>query len=114
MDRAADNHYPTSELEEIKALPVASIAAPDCVLWLWATAPMMPQAVEVMTAWDFTYKSQIIWAKDRMGLGYWVRNKHELLLIGTRGDIPGPSGNANRLADRGACETPLRETGGLL
>jgi N6-adenosine-specific RNA methylase IME4 len=91
MDRAADNHYPTSPLEEINALDVASLAAPDCVLFLWATAPMLPQALEVMTAWGFTYKSHIIWAKNHMGLGYWARNKHELLLIGTRGDIPGPA-----------------------
>jgi N6-adenosine-specific RNA methylase IME4 len=91
MDRAADNHYPTSTLEEIKALPVASIAAPDCVLWLWATVPMMPQAFEVMSAWGFTYKSQFVWAKNRMGTGYWNRNKHELLLIGTCGHIPAPA-----------------------
>ena len=56
MDRAADNHYPTMTLDEIKALDVPSIAAEDCVLFLWATAPMLPQALEVMTAWGFTYK----------------------------------------------------------
>jgi hypothetical protein len=50
MDRTADNHYPTSALEEIEALAVASIAAPDCVLFLWATVPMLPQAHEVMAA----------------------------------------------------------------
>jgi DNA (cytosine-5)-methyltransferase 1 len=48
MDRAADNHYPTSTHAEIKALDVASIAAPDCVLFLWATVPMLPQALDVM------------------------------------------------------------------
>jgi N6-adenosine-specific RNA methylase IME4 len=87
MDRAADNHYPTSPLEEIKALSVLSLAAPDCVLFLWATVPMLPQALEVMTAWGFTYKSNFAWAKNRMGTGYWNRNKHELLLIGTCGSI---------------------------
>jgi N6-adenosine-specific RNA methylase IME4 len=91
MDRAADNHYPTSELEEIKALPVASITARDCVLFLWATVPMLPQALEVMTAWGFTYKSSFGWAKNHMGTGYWNRNKHELLLIGTRGHVPAPA-----------------------
>jgi hypothetical protein len=48
MDRAADNHYPTSALEEIKSRDVASIAADDCVLFLWATAPMLPEALSVM------------------------------------------------------------------
>jgi hypothetical protein len=67
MDRAAGNHYPTSSLEEIKALAVASIAARDCALFLWATVPMLPQALDVMAAWGFTYKSSLAWAKDRIG-----------------------------------------------
>jgi N6-adenosine-specific RNA methylase IME4 len=91
MDRAADNHYPTSSLDEIKALAVASIVAPDAVLFLWATVPMLPQALEVMAAWDFAYKSGFAWAKNRMGTGFWNRNKHELLLIGTRGRVPAPA-----------------------
>lgn len=89
MDRAADNHYPTSGTDEICALPVP--AAKDAVLFLWATAPMLPDALRVMGAWGFAYKSHLIWAKDRIGTGYWARNKHELLLIGTRGSIPAPS-----------------------
>jgi N6-adenosine-specific RNA methylase IME4 len=91
VDRAADNHYPTSALEEIKALAVASIAARDCALFLWATVPMLPQALDVMATWGFAYKSNIVWVKDRIGTGYWVRNKHELLLIGTHGQIPAPA-----------------------
>lgn len=90
-DRSASNHYPTSPLEAIKARPVLSIAAPDCVLALWATVPMLPQALEVMDAWGFTYKSGAVWVKDRVGTGYWFRNRHELLLIGTRGNIPAPA-----------------------
>lgn len=89
MDRAADNHYPTMTLGQIKALPVP--AADDAVLFLWATVPMLPQALEVMDAWGFTYKSHFAWVKDRSGTGYWNRNKHELLLIGTRGNIPAPA-----------------------
>jgi len=91
LDRSADNHYPTSDLEEIMARDVPSIAAEDCVLFLWATAPMLPQALEVMRAWGFAYKSNIVWAKDRIGAGYWFRNQHEHLLVGTRGDIPAPA-----------------------
>lgn len=88
MDRAADNHYPTMTLDAIEALDVPS--ANDCVLFLWATAPMLPQAMSVMGSWGFEYKSQIVWVKDRIGTGYWARNKHELLLIGTRGNVPAP------------------------
>lgn len=91
MDRAADNHYPTSVTEAICERPVADIAADDCVLFLWATVPMLPDALRVMDAWDFTYKSHCIWAKDRIGTGYWFRNQHELLLVGTRGNVPAPA-----------------------
>ena len=91
LDRAADNHYPTSAVEEIAARDVASIAADDCVLFLWATAPMLPQALVVMAAWGFEYRSHVVWAKDRTGTGYWFRNAHELLLVGVRGAIPAPA-----------------------
>lgn len=91
MDRAADNHYPTSPLDEIMARPVGEIAAKDCVLGLWATVPMLPQALAVMAAWGFTYRSHCVWKKDRPGTGYWFINEHELLLIGTRGDVPAPA-----------------------
>ncbi|OAF05444.1 hypothetical protein AYJ54_00630 [Bradyrhizobium centrolobii] len=91
MDRAADNHYPTSSTEDICNRPVADIAADDCVLFLWATVPMLPDALRVMDAWDFRYKSHCIWAKDRIGTGYWFRNQHEILLVGTRGNVPAPA-----------------------
>jgi N6-adenosine-specific RNA methylase IME4 len=86
-----DNHYGTSPLDVIKARDVPSIAADDCVLFLWATVPMWPQAQEVLTAWGFEYKSHFCWIKDKAGTGYWNRNKHELLLVGTRGKPPAPA-----------------------
>jgi N6-adenosine-specific RNA methylase IME4 len=89
MDRSADNHYPTMTLDDIKAHPVP--AAKDCVLFLWATVPMLPEALEVMVAWDFEYKSNFVWVKHTPGTGYWSRNRHELLLVGTRGSIPAPA-----------------------
>lgn len=91
MDRAADNHYPTSATDGIASRDVASIAAPDCVLFLWATVPMLPDALRVMESWGFEYRSHLIWSKDRLGTGYWFRNKHELLLVGVRGAIPAPA-----------------------
>ncbi|WP_051213289.1 MT-A70 family methyltransferase [Maritalea myrionectae] len=95
MDRAADNHYPTSDLETIKARDVASIAADDCVLFLWATRPMLPQALEVMAAWGFTHQTDFTWEKIRPGKqrgpGYWATDEHEHLLIGTRGHPPCPA-----------------------
>lgn len=91
MDRAADNHYPTSATDVIASRPVQDIAADDCVLFLWATVPMLPDALRVMEAWGFAYKSHFIWNKDKIGTGYWNRNKHELLLVGTRGNVPAPA-----------------------
>jgi N6-adenosine-specific RNA methylase IME4 len=88
---SADNHYDTSPLDVIKNRDVGSICAEDCVLFLWATAPMKPQALEVMAAWGFTYKSQCVWVKDKAGTGYWFRNKHEVLLVGTRGKVVAPA-----------------------
>jgi N6-adenosine-specific RNA methylase IME4 len=90
-DRAAENHYPTSNLTEIMTRDVAKISADDCVLFLWATAPMLQQALKVMAAWGFEYKSQATWVKHKAGTGYWFRNQHELLLVGTRGNIPAPA-----------------------
>jgi N6-adenosine-specific RNA methylase IME4 len=53
--------------------------------------PMLLEALVVMTAWGFTYRSNFAWVKHRAGTGSWNRNRHELLLIGTRGDIPAPA-----------------------
>jgi N6-adenosine-specific RNA methylase IME4 len=91
MDRAADNHYPTTETVKIKVRDVGSIAADDCVLFLWTTNPMLRAAFEVMKAWGFSYKSNYVWGKDKAGTGYWNREKHELLLIGTKGNPPAPA-----------------------
>jgi N6-adenosine-specific RNA methylase IME4 len=88
-NRMPDEHYATMELPAIKALNVP--AADNAILFLWATAPMLMEALDVMMTWGFAYKSNIVWAKDRIGTGYWTRNKHEHLLIATRGDIPAPA-----------------------
>jgi N6-adenosine-specific RNA methylase IME4 len=91
MDRAADNHYPTSAVEEIMSRRVRDIAAGNCALFLWATVPMLPQALRVMDAWGFIYKSHLVWHKDKSGTGFWFRNRHELLLLGTCGSPPAPA-----------------------
>lgn len=95
MDRAPENHYSTSTTDVIASRDVGSIAADDCVLWLWATSPMLPQALAVMAAWGFDYKTHAIWHKLRNGLGrgsgYWFTGEHELILIGTRGKVVAPA-----------------------
>jgi N6-adenosine-specific RNA methylase IME4 len=85
---APENHYPTLALEEIKALAVP--AAEEAVLLLWAVNMLLPEALEVMAAWGFTYKAQLVWVKDSPGPGNWFRNQHEMLLLGIRGGFPPP------------------------
>jgi N6-adenosine-specific RNA methylase IME4/ParB-like chromosome segregation protein Spo0J len=86
LDRAPDNHFPTSAPDMIMSRPVASLAADDCVLFLWTTIQHEAIAHEVRKAWGFEYRSQIIWKKPSIGMGRWVRSLHEILLIGTRGE----------------------------
>lgn len=100
-----ENHYKTMPLADIKALPVGSLAARDCVLFLWCVNPLLPQAIEVGEAWGFEYRTiAFVWAKLRregstrhklheetwhklfpMGTGYWTRANPELCLLFTRG-----------------------------
>jgi len=83
-----DAHYKTMSLEDIKKLKIPS--KENCILFLWATAPKIIEALEVLKAWDFRYKTQAIWDKGYPGLGYWFLGQHEILLIGTKGKIHPP------------------------
>lgn len=87
------NRYETMKLEEIMALPVASVAAEKSHLYLWVPNALLPDGLEVMKAWGFDYKSNLIWEKvrkdggpDGRGVGFYFRNVTEILLFGVRGD----------------------------
>ena len=86
--RKIENQYPTMSLEEIKNMRIPT--AFNCVLYLWATAPKIIEALEVMKSWGFTYKTQAVWDKEIMGMGYWFRGQHEILLVGTKGNFSPP------------------------
>jgi N6-adenosine-specific RNA methylase IME4 len=92
---AVEAHYPTMSLEEICTLPVAEIAADDSVLFMWTTCPKAAEAHKVLGAWGFDYRTQFVWVKPSVGLGYYVRVRHEILLIARRGELPVPAA-ANR------------------
>jgi N6-adenosine-specific RNA methylase IME4 len=89
----AEKHYPTMGIEDICALPVADIAAKDSALFLWATFPMLPEALRVIHAWGFTFKTvAFVWLKQNRkspgwfyGMGYWTRANAEICLMATRG-----------------------------
>jgi N6-adenosine-specific RNA methylase IME4 len=90
-NRSIENHYPTMTLDEICALPVADIAHTDAVLFMWATNPKLYECMKVLDAWGFEYRTDMVWVKDKIGMGYYVREKHESLLIARRGDMPVPT-----------------------
>lgn len=81
----ATDHYNTMTMEDLKAMPVASLAEDNAVLFLWGTAPLLPEAVELIEAWGFKYKTNIIWDKVRANLGNYTSVRHEHLFIATKG-----------------------------
>ena len=93
LQGAAEHHYPTMSINELCALPVAELAAPDSALFLWATFPQLPEALRLIEAWGFTYKSvAFVWLKKNRkadswfyGLGFWTRGNAEICLLATRG-----------------------------
>lgn len=80
-------------IEEICTLSLNRIAAKDCVLFLWATFPMLPEALRVISAWGFQFKTvAFVWLKQNRkaktwfyGLGFWTRSNVEICLLATRG-----------------------------
>lgn len=84
--RKVENHYDTMSLADVCALPVSRLRAANSVLFLWATGPKLREALSVMDAWGFEYKTQAMWDKGCIGMGYWFRGQHELLLVGTAGE----------------------------
>jgi N6-adenosine-specific RNA methylase IME4 len=116
--RSAEAHYDCLSLDDIKTFPVATWAAPDAVLLLWATDPLLPRALEVIEAWGFTYKTiGFYWIKlnksveQRLsrdwpllaerdfftGLGFWTRANPEPCLLATRGQPKRSAGDVPKL-----------------
>ena len=87
MTSGAGNQYSTMSLDEIRALPVPEISDKGCVLALWATVPLLPEALAVLVDWGFVYKTAMFWHKKRNGLGSWFRGEIELLLVGITGKV---------------------------
>lgn len=88
MVSGAAAHYQTMQLEDIKALPTQDLCEKNAVLFLWAVNPLLPEAIEVMNAWGFNYKTTITWRKIMsLGMGFWWRGQTEFLLFGTKGKV---------------------------
>lgn len=92
--KSAENHYQTLSIDDMCTLPVQDMAANDCVLFMWICWPQLPDALCVIDAWGFKYKTcGFAWVKadpqhpdkPRMGMGYWTRSNSEVCLLATRG-----------------------------
>src|SRR5262249_34595987 len=76
-NRSPEDHYPCMETDDICRLPVKDIAARDAALFLWTTNAHLEEAFRVISAWGFIYKTNMVWAKDITGLGWYFRTRHE-------------------------------------
>ena len=99
--------YSTMELDEIKKLPVGDVTDKKCHLYLWVPNALLPEGLDVMRAWGFEYKTNIIWEKvrkdgmpDGRGVGFYFRNVTEILLFGIKGE-------KNRTLDAGRSQVNL-------
>ena len=106
--RNAVSHYDCLDFSALTALPLASLAADDCALFLWTTDPLLPRALDLIQAWGFEYKTvAFYWVKLNAkpkheadfftGLGYWTRANPEQCLLATRGKPPRQAKDVRRL-----------------
>lgn len=89
--------YQTMTYEELKVLPVSTWADKDCLLVMWATWPLLPQAVALMRDWEFEYISGWPWIKTlpkvsdiSTGIGFWSQSASELCILGRKGKVSPP------------------------
>lgn len=83
--RGACRHYDLMRLDQIKAMPIADLMKPDSVLWIWTTNAALRDTYDVMEGYGFQPRSLMTWCKPRLGLGNYLRNTTEHVLMGTRG-----------------------------
>lgn len=80
--------YPCMSVQEICEMPISKISADDAVLFMWCSSSLLPEAVEVVSAWGFKFKTSAVWDKDFTGQGTYFRQGHEVLMIATKGSVP--------------------------
>jgi len=88
--RVVENHYPTMALGDICAMPVGDICIENSVLFMWSTMPKLEEALSVVKAWGFSYRTAIVWNKVKMGQGVYTRQQVELILVCIRGEMYSP------------------------
>eukprot|EP00698_Gefionella_okellyi_P000490 TRINITY_DN10444_c0_g1_i1.p1 TRINITY_DN10444_c0_g1~~TRINITY_DN10444_c0_g1_i1.p1 ORF type:complete len:277 (-),score=28.40 TRINITY_DN10444_c0_g1_i1:156-986(-) len=128
-DQASHQHYETMTLAQLQALPIASLGAADSALFLWATGPKLQEALSLMVAWGYSYRTLfVVWVKldhddePVKHVGNFTQSCVELLLVGTRGALKAikrPGGAARRLSqllqtERGAHSAKPRQVHGRI
>ena len=86
--RGAERHYNLMSLDQIRGLPIPDLAEEDAHVWLWVTNATLEHGFEILRSWGFTPRSVFTWIKPRMGLGMYLRNATEHVLLATRGSAP--------------------------
>lgn len=105
---SADRKYDLMSLNDLKTLNIQKLAKNDCVLFMWATFPLLPEAIELIKSYNFTYKSGLSWhkktskGKDYFGNGYIFRSAAELLLVAYKGH-PKPKNKSTRNSLEAVC-----------
>jgi N6-adenosine-specific RNA methylase IME4 len=95
-NKSVKHHYDTLTTETLKTLTVESITAPNAVLFLWTSSPHLDQAIDLMKAWGFAYKTiAFVWDKQKVNPGYYTMSQCEVCLVGKKGTIPTPRGTRN-------------------
>lgn len=105
LSGAAENHYPTMSMEELYDLPVKEIADQNAMLFLWATFPMLKEAISLIETWGFHYTTvAFVWIKLNKkkptpctGLGFWTRSNAEICLLGKKGTLKRQSTKVHQL-----------------
>ena len=105
LQGAAEHHYTTMSIDELKRLPVSEIADKNCALFMWATFPQLREALELIEAWGFKYKTvAFVWLKKNKvadswfyGLGFWTRGNAEICLFATKGKPKRKSAGVHQL-----------------
>lgn len=105
---SADRKYDLMTMDELRSLNIASLASDNCVLFMWATFPLLPEAIELIKSYNFIYKSGLSWhkkttkGKDYFGNGYIFRSAAELLLVAYKGN-PKPKNRSTRNSLEAVC-----------
>ncbi len=87
MEYGAEHNYSTMTMQDISLLPVNEITEDNALCFIWVTVPLLPEGLETLKSWGFTYKTMLTWDKEKFGMGFWFRGQTEHLVMGVKGKV---------------------------